>query len=256
MTIPTSLRLRSRVGLVDKIANFGSWPPTQAYRDSRLQGQGILLNLHDPDAVGVKGAAQILGIRSHRLFAGVWQPVPPSGDDGALRAKLIDEKIDAIDTELAKQGHPKIDCVGLNLEGYTVPQIREFLWGRPGVKGWRGSGGVLGSSDGYRSGIACWWIDEPYKDGTVKPMQDLMAARMMLAVEEFAGAGWAGDMTPVDGQRTILDRVEGRRSDGSMRADEAWPTDQVVACYDAGRGVEIRYGLHFTLDRARQFGVI
>lgn len=268
MSVPTSPILRSRVGLVDVVGNFGDWPPTKAYKESRLAGQGVLLKIGDPAVADpAKAALQVAGIRSHGLVAGFWQPVPPAGDDGPARAKKIDDFLDAVELKLAalaasahewaKFASGKIPCVGLNLEGYDLKQTLEFLWGRPGgVRGWRGSNGQEGSSTGYRPGVACWWIDEPFKDGSVKPMASLKLAKMMLAVEEFLGKGFLGDMTPADGQRAIVDRIEGRRSDGSIALEEAWPPQQVVACYDAGRGVEIRYGLHFTLDRARQFNVI
>src|SRR6185436_7108534 len=224
--------------------------------------EGLLLKIGDvsiPSAAAM--ATQIIGVRSHDCWAGVWNPVPPSGDDGAGRAKIIHENIAAIDAELAKQNQPKIDIVGLNLEGYSITQILEFLWGRIAVdgikkiKGWRGSGGQRGSSSGWRSGIASYWIDEPYKDGSVKPHVDLKAARMMLAVE-----GFQGDMTPVDHPAAILDRIEGCRWDGTIFPEEAYPIEQVLGCYDGAlgrKGVRPKHGgLHFTLDRMREYGLV
>jgi hypothetical protein len=270
MSVPTSPKLRQTAGMVDRIQNFGSFPPTEAYRDT-FGGQGILLNLLDPDATGVKGALQVKGIRSHGLWAGVWHPVPQADDDGALRARLIDEKIRAIDAELVAQGQPKIDVVWLNFEGYTINQWRDFLWGYPSaipgsdVKGWRGKNGARGSSGGYRWGIATGFVDEPFQDGSVKPMGDLMDARLMLAVEGFYGptTEWV-DMTPADHLRAYIDRITGQRNGGVKVSSEAWPIDQVVGCYDAALGsivtphepLLLRCGLHFTLERARQRGLI
>jgi hypothetical protein len=266
VSVPTSPKLRDTAAIVDKISNFGSFPPTQAYRDL-WQGEGLLLNLHDvsmPTAAAY--ADQIIGIRSHGVWAGVWEPVPPSGDDGAGRAKIVHENIAAIDAELAKRGQTtaaraKIDVVGLNLEGYSPTQAVEFLWGRIGVdgitkiKGWRGSGGQRGSNTGYRYGMASYWIDEPFKDGSVKPHADLMLARIMLAVE-----GFTGDMTPVDHVAAILDRIEGCRWDGTIFPEEAYPIEQVLGCYDGAlgrRGVRPKHGgLHFTLDRMREYGLV
>lgn len=255
MTVPTNVKLRQVAGMCDRIANFGSWPPTEAYRD-RMGGQGVLLNLQDPDATGAKGATQVRGIRSHQLWAGVWHPVPPSGDDGALRAKLIDEKIRAIDTELVETRDPKVDVVWLNLEGYTIQQWLDFLWGQtPDVKGWRGAGGVRGSSGGYRPGIATGVVDEPFKDGSVKPHKDFMAARFMVAVEGFYGPTQSQpDMTPADHPQALIDRI----------VQDSYPPEQVVGCYDAALGsivtphqpLRIRGGLHFTLERARQAQII
>lgn len=261
MTVPTNPRLRQVAGLVDRIANFGSFPPTEAYRDT-FKGQGVLLNLQDPDAVGAKGAAQVRGIRSHHVWAGVWHPVPPAGDEGSLRARLIDEKIRAIDTELVKTGDPKIDVVWLNLEDYSISQWREFLWGHapvnPGdtIKGWRGANGAIGSTGGYRNGIATGVVDEPFKDGSVKPHADFQLARCQLGVEGFYGptSEWP-DMTPADHPQAIVDRI----------VQDGYPAEQVVGCYDAALGkivgppaepLLIRGGLHFTLERARQAQII
>lgn len=280
MSVPKSVKLRQTAGMVGKIGNFGSFPPTEAYRDN-FRGQGILLNLQDPDAIGMKGAKQIAGIRSHKVWAGVWEPVPPQGDDGAMRARLIDEKIRAIDAELAKlavdasqpdwlragAAQGKVDVVWLNLEGYTISQWREFLWGHTGVnagdpliRGWRGSGGIDNGA-GYHNGMATGVVDEPFKDGTVKPHVDLMKARVMLGVEGFYGptSQWV-DMTPADHLRAYIDRITGQRNDGTKVAAEAWPIDQVVGCYDAALGAIVtpaeplllRGGLHFTLERAQQ----
>ncbi len=266
MSVPISLKLRDNAALVDKISNFGSFPPTQAYRDL-WQGEGLLLNLHDismPTAAAF--ADQIIGIRSHGVWAGVWEPVPASGDDGTDRAKIIHEKIAAIDAELAKRGQTiaaraKIDIVWLNLEGYTITQWREFLWGRIAIdgitkiKGWRGSGGQVGSTGGYRSGIATGVVDEPFKDGSVKPHPDFKTARIELGVE-----GFEGDMTPVDHVAAVLDRIEGARWDGTIFPEEAYPIEQVLGCYDgalARRGVRPKHGgLHFTLDRMREYGLV
>lgn len=280
MTVPTNPKLRQVAGVVDKVANFGAWPPAVAYKDT-FNGEGMLLNLQEQQNP-VWFAMQIAGIRSHGLWAGVWHPVPAAGDDGAARAKWIHDRIAAIDAELvklsnspdplapfAKQG--KVDIVWLNLEGYTSSQWREFLWGRPSalpgpqVRGWRGSAGAFGSTGGYRNGISTGVVDEPFKDGTVKPHADLMAARVMLAVEGFYGptSQWV-DMTPADHVQAIVDRLRGFRSDGTFHDDEAWPFDQVVGCYDAALGtivnpdepLLIRSGLHFTLDRARGFQLL
>jgi hypothetical protein len=261
MTVPTNPKLRDTAAIVDKISNFGSWPPTQAYRDL-WQGEGILLNLHDvsmPTAAAF--ADQVVGVRSHGVWCGVWEPVPPGGDDGAGRAKIIHEKIAAIDAELVARKQPKIDVTGLNLEGYTTTQCLEFLWGRIAVdgitkiKGWRGAGGQKTNVGGYRSGMACYWIDEPFKDGSVKPHVDLKNARMMLAVE-----GFEGDMTPVDHVAAVLDRIEGTRWDGTNFDEEAYPVEQVLGCYDGAlgrKGVRPKHGgLQFTLDRMREYGLL
>lgn len=266
MPVPSSAKLRQVAGLVDRIGNFGGFPPTVAFRDA-FKAHGVCLNLHDPAiAEPAKAAAQIAGIRSHDCWAGVWEPVPPGGDDGALRAVTIDAAIDRIDLELVKLDQPKIDIVWLNLEGYTIAQWQAFLWGKPGgIKGWRGVNGSQGSAGGVRSGVATGVVDEPFKDGSVKPMVDLMVARVMLAVEGFYGptAQWP-DMTPADHPRAIVDRITGYRNGGQLVAAEAWPADQVVGCYDAALGaivrpsepLLIRSGLLFTLERARNVGLI
>lgn len=269
--------------MVDKVSNFGDWPPTAAFRDA-FKANGILFNLTDGTPAQI--ARQIAGARSHDVFAGVWHPVPPSNDRGSMRAKWIHETIQKIDAELAllsataaepafiRQGASmgKVDVVWLNLEGYTISQWKSFIWGDPPVlpgqstKGWRGVDGAFGSAGGYRSGIATGVVDEPFKDGSVKPHKDFMAARFMLAVEGFYGptASWP-DMTPADHPQAMIDRIFGHRMDGTTHGDEAYPPEQVVGCYDAALGrvvgppaepLLIRSGLHFTLERAGQAGII
>lgn len=276
MSVPTNPKLRQVASLVDKVSNFGSWPPTEAYRDV-FHGQGVCLNLQDASLQTDQAfASQIDGIRSHFVWAGVWHPVPPAGDDGAARAKWIHDKITAIDKVLVAQGKPKIELVWLNLEGYTISQWREFIWGRPmpmgpGVKGWRGVSGVKAVSGGWRSGFSTGIVDEPFKDGSVKPHPDFLLGRFELAVEGFYGPTSTNpDMTPADHPQAIADRVRGFRSDGTIHTDEAYPADQVVGCYDAALGsvvenpttgqpaepILIRHGLHFTLERARQVSLI
>ncbi len=261
MAVPTNAKLRQTAGMVDKIGNFGSFPPTEAYRDKFL-GQGLLLNLTDPDCT----AAQVIGVRSHKVWCGVWYPVPPAGENGAARAGWINSKIAQIDVDLQAANQAKVDICWLNLEGYTTVQWRAFLWGISGARGWRGKDGVVGSTGGYRSGLATGVVDEPFKDGSIKPHKDFMAARIQLGVEGFYGpvAGQNPDMTPADHVRAVIDRLTGFRSDGTTHADEAYPAAQVVGCYDAALGsivnpkqpLLLRGGLHFTVERARQVGLL
>lgn len=230
MTVPTSPYLRLKGVLVDRISNFGSFPPTAKLRD-RWGIRLILLNHADP----LVDRAQMLAIEQQGVFAGSWEPVPDSGSDGVELAARISVRVGVL--------QPRV--IGLNLEALTMQKIRDFLWGRPGHKGFRGANGVVGSTDGLRPGLAAYWIDEPFKDGSVKPHVDLKLARMMLAVE-----GFDGPMNQIDHPRAIQDRVEGFRDGSGIRIPaEAYPSEQLVGCYDAALGIRIRSGLYFDAER-------
>lgn len=275
MSVPASPKLTQVAGLVNRVSNFGAFPPTEAFAKA-YKAQGILFNLQDPGLFGAAGmAAQIAGARTHIDWAGVWHPVPPHGDDGAARAKWIHDRITAIDAELAKRQEPKLDVVWHNLEAYTLAQWRAFIWGDApnGIprKGWRGAGGVRGSGGGYRPGLASGIVDQGFQDGTVSPHEDFMMGRFQYAVEGFYGptSEWP-DMTPNDHPQAIVDRLGGRRSDGTIHPEDAYPTAQVVGCYDAALGwvvanpakgipaepLLVRRGLIFTVERALQAGII
>jgi hypothetical protein len=271
MTVPTSPYFRMKMGMLDGISNFGSFPPTVAFCDA-FKADGILLNLRDP-AISTPAAlaAQIVGIRSHQKVAGVWHPVPPSGDDAIARASWIHSRIADVDLELGKQGQPKLGICWLNFENYSIQQWQWFLWGKPGFRGWRGVNGTKSNTGGLRSGFATGFVDMPGQDGSVRPHADLMTARIMYAVEAFYGptAQWP-DMTPADHWTYMADRLQGRRADGTIHGDEAYPIDQLVGCYDAALGAVvrdaahgipaepllIRSGLLFTCERARNVGLI
>lgn len=218
--------------MVDRISNFGSFPPTARLHE-RWGVRLVLLNHADPLAT----RAQMQGIESHDCVAGSWEPVPLDlgGFDGVAFAKRVHDRVFELGSRV----------VGLNLEALTITQIRDFLWGRPGARGWRGVGGVVGSTGGWNGGIPCFWIDEPFKDGTVKPHSDLKTARMMLAVEGFDGI-----MRQIDHPRAILDRVLGFRNGSGINVpSDAYPAEQVTGCYDAALGIRIRQGLYFTAEQ-------
>jgi hypothetical protein len=233
MTVPASPLLHTIGALVNSIDSFGSFPPTEKLRD-RFGVTVVYLNHADPKAT----REQMDGIRSHRVAAGSWEPVPdpPSLADGvALAAKVS-----------ARVGELGSDAVYLNLEGLSIQQIRDFLWGRPGSKGYRGSNGVVGTTDGLRPRKPTLWGDEPFKDGSVKPLADLVAARMMLAPELFMG-----DMGAVDWCRVVLDLATGFRASGPAVAEDRVPPEQIVATYDAANlpKQRIRKGILFTAER-------
>jgi len=259
-------------GMVDRIGDFGSFPPTEAFK-AAYKAHGILLNLRDPAVATADALAnQIAGIRSHGMFAGVWHPVPPSGDDAIARATWIHNRILDTDSKLGAMGQPKTEVCWLNFENYSIQQWLWFLWGKPGYKGWRGAEGVrFLNQGGLRTGLATGFVDMPGQDGSVRPHVDIQAARLMYSVEGFYGptAQWP-DMTPADHYAYMLDRLRGRRSDGTIHGDEAYDADQLVGCYDAALGalvrdpahgvaaepLLIREGLLFTLDRARNAGIV
>jgi hypothetical protein len=233
MTVPSSPLFHTVGVLVDRIDTFGSFPPTAKLRD-RFGVKVVYLNHADPKAT----KEQMDGIRSHGVAAGSWEPVPlspPAADGVALAAK--------VSARISELGS---DVVCLNLEALTIEQIRDFLWGRPGSKGYRGSNGVIGSTDGLRPGKPSVWADEPFKDGSVKPIGDLVAARMMLAPELFMG-----DMGSVDWCRVVLDLATGFRASGPAVAEERVPPEQILATYDAANlpKQRIRKGILFTADR-------
>lgn len=259
------MALHGIAGMVDRVANFGNWPPTEAYAKA-FKATGLLFNLQDPAlSTPAKAAAQIAGARTHIGWVGVWYPVPGQAEQGAQLADQISRRIGEIDAELGKQGEPKVSAVWLNFESFGIDRWREFLWGRPGVKGWRGIDGRRGSSSGLRPGLATGAVDQPFQDGSVVPHAELMEARLMYAVEGFYGptSDWP-DMTPADHPQALLDRVRGARAGGTVKTEEAYPFEQVVGCYDAALGrvvnpaepLLIRSGLHFTLERARQAQII
>jgi hypothetical protein len=231
MTVPSSPLFHTIGALVDKIDTFGSFPPTEKMRD-RFGVKVLYLNHADTKAT----REQMDGIRSHNVAAGSWEPVPPSQVDGVELAAKVSARIGELGSEV----------VYLNLEGLTIQQIRDFLWGRSGSKGYRGSHGVVGSQDGLRPGKPTVWGDEPFKDGSVKPIGDLVAAGMMFAPELFTG-----DMASVDWCRVVLDLAGGFRAAGVPVAEERVPPEQILATYDAANlpKQRIRKGILFTADR-------
>jgi hypothetical protein len=231
MTVPSSPLFHTVGALVDKIDTFGSFPPTEKMRD-RFGVKVLYLNHADTKAT----REQMDGIRSHNVAAGSWEPVPPSQVDGVELAAKVSARIGELGSEITY----------LNLEGLTIQQIRDFLWGRSGAKGYRGSHGVIGSMDGLRPGKPTVWGDEPFKDGSVKPIGDLVTAGMMFAPELFTG-----DMGSVDWCRVVLDLASGFRAAGAPVASDRVPPEQILATYDAANlpKQRIRKGILFTADR-------
>jgi N-acetyl-anhydromuramyl-L-alanine amidase AmpD len=107
------------------------------------------------------------------------------------------------------------DPVMLDLEKVQPQWFRIFLWGRPGEIGYRGRNGE--HSGGTRPTRDTAYTNEPFQDGTVVPIQDLIDAQLPWFVQLYYG-----DMRPAEAWWALKQLVQW-----------GYPVDALRPFYDA-----------------------
>lgn len=226
---------------IDKIGNFGSFPPyarIAAQNDPIIDG--ILFNPTDPDVTPARmneARAKLTNRGTHFLVGIMWDP----SWDGYPVASVAVQKLEAHIVRLAP------DYVVVDGEIHNAFWIRDFLWGSVtgagvALRGYRGVGGNRNLVGGTRPGKATDWTLESNQDGNWNQLPagdtvytDMAMARMSPIVQPYGGG-----MEPFS-QETALKYVT------SLGFPVAW----VHLCHDPAKGLpsRVRAGVIFSADR-------
>jgi hypothetical protein len=150
-----------------------------------------------------------------------------AGDGSALKYR---EKLDADCARLLQPGEPLM----VDLEQVSMEYVRRLVNGAPGNRG------LIGSNNpsflaGTQAGRPLWYTNEPFKDGTVVPIDVL---RLVPGLRWFPQL-YYGNMDPADAAAVVLEV-----------AQWGFPATQVLPFYDGTRiASDQRDGCYFVAER-------